>query len=203
MQKREPTAVYIEVQKHDIVVANRETLDIVIRRPIEKIDFYRYASFSFAARCHFWSSPDVQIRSCCEAALPCHGVHKDRPHDPHLRFGLFRSLLLSACIFFLSSLSFHGSTWWQVAQAQEGVENAFVVFHRGIQKWSRTSLRESDAARRRAMQQLMSQEHSVENGAFVLRDSTSRPGSYGAAALSRLTPSAVGQVRRQDLAHSH
>jgi hypothetical protein len=64
-------------------------------------------------------------------------------------------------------------------QKQRNVEESFVVLHNNLRRWARTSLKESEAVRLKAITKLRSKEHPVSDGAFVLRDSTSRPGCYG------------------------
>lgn len=64
-------------------------------------------------------------------------------------------------------------------QDNHDAEETFLMFHRGLDKFSKQSVRESEAARAKAIQALQSNEHPAGDGAFVLRDSMSRPGSYG------------------------
>eukprot|EP00047_Mylnosiga_fluctuans_P012401 m.25789 g.25789 ORF g.25789 m.25789 type:complete len:1646 (-) comp4211_c0_seq1:491-5428(-) len=125
--------VYIEVQKHDIVVAQVSNFDVLIKRPIEKIDYYRYDP---ASKVMFFTMEDSNSGN--ESGKICHAFHSNTHH----------------------------------------AEEAYLIFHRGLERWSRTSLKESDVARRRAMKELINPDHPVPDGAFVLRDSTSRPGSY-------------------------
>lgn len=53
-------------------------------------------------------------------------------------------------------------------------EQCFLSLHRSLNRWSRSSMKNSEEARRIAMDKLAS----APNGAFVVRDSTSRPGAF-------------------------
>ena len=182
----EPIYVTPNVVEDRLVITAPATHAIIFSRPLEQIDFYE--SDIGTGFFYICSRTDRGRAECHFFVLE---VSSSSLFPRFLFFIAARRLLglnyVSSVLYFDDHASSLACLFTQGSMPLD----AFFIIHKAVTDWHKTAHADSEEVRKQAVSRLTDLENPVPDGAFILRDSSSRPGCFGETGVPHVVEPSV------------